>query len=77
MQRAFDFAVKGTGRETPDDAFWAFSRSAQVGRFLMAPAPQRRPSLTHAELLKRVRYFGSLSDSELRRLAGQCAPRTL
>ena len=26
VQRAFDFAVKGTGRETPDDAFWAFSR---------------------------------------------------
>src|SRR5215468_4077315 len=43
----------------------------------MAPEPRRRSSMTHADLLKRVRYFGSLSATELQRLGEQCAPRTL
>ena len=43
----------------------------------MAPEPRHRPSMTHAELLRRVRYFSSLPATELRRLAEQCAPRTL
>ena len=33
--------------------------------------------MTNAALLKRVRYFASLPAAELRRLAAQCAPRTL
>ena len=39
--------------------------------------PRLRSSTSSAKLLKRVRYFGSLSAPELRRLAARCAPRTL
>jgi len=43
----------------------------------MSPVPRRRPSTTHAELLRRVRYFRSLPATVLRRLGGQCALRAL
>src|SRR5262245_37397170 len=43
----------------------------------MAPAVRRRPSITNTELLKRIRYFGTLPAPELARLARLCTPRSL
>ena len=42
-----------------------------------ARIPGSRPSMTNADLLKRVRYFASLPAADLRRLAARCAPRAL
>jgi CRP-like cAMP-binding protein len=55
------------------------ARTGARDRARAAPGapPSPRSGLTITELLRRVRYFDSLPVAELRRLAGQCAARSL